>query len=106
MHFGTFRLHPPHAPLFRRCFFAPDRLGLRFAWFRYRRFLGLRSLIAVSSVASGRIEFVAWIAIGPISSTDYPFTSSCSPRRLTGAQLLSVTGVKLRQRGISTLQCT
>ena len=38
-------------------------------------------------------------------STDYPFTSSCSPPHLAVTQLLSVTGVKLRQRGTSTLRC-
>ena len=75
-------------------------------WIGYRRFFGLRTLLAVSSVACSRIEFVAWAAIGPISSTDYPFTSSCSPPHLAVTQLLSVTGVKLRQRGTSTLQCT
>jgi len=106
MHFWTFRLHPRYAPLFRQCFFAPGRLGLRLAFDRYRRFFGLRTFLAVSSVAYSRIEFVAWVAIGPISSADYPFTSSCSPPHLAVTQLLSVTGVKLRQRGTSTLQCT
>ena len=38
---------------------APGRLGPRFALLRYRRFFGLRSFLAVSSVASGRIEFVS-----------------------------------------------
>src|SRR5947209_870730 len=37
----------------------PGGLGLRLALDRYRRFFGLRSLLAVSSVASGRIEFVS-----------------------------------------------
>ena len=37
---------------------APEGLGHRFAVDRYRRFFGLRSLLAVSSVASSRIEFV------------------------------------------------
>jgi hypothetical protein len=59
----------------------------------YRRFFGLRSFLAGSSVAFGRIEFVARVAIGPVSSTDYPFTSSCSPPHLAVTQLLSVTGV-------------
>ena len=44
---------------------APGGLGLRFALIRYRRFLGLRTFLAVSSVASGRIEFVSQPAIGP-----------------------------------------
>jgi hypothetical protein len=37
----------------------PGGLGHRFALFGYRRFFGLRSLLAVSSIASGRIEFVS-----------------------------------------------
>ena len=40
------------------------------------------------------------------SSTDYPFTSSCSPPRVATTQLLSVTGGKLRQRGTLTPLCT
>lgn len=75
----------------------PIRLG------SYRRCFGLRSSLAVSSVAFGRIEFVSWVAIGPISSTDYLFTSSCSPPHLAVTQLLSVTGGKLHQRGTFTL---
>ena len=43
----------------------PGGLGLRFAFRRYRRFLGLRSRHAVSSVASGRIEFVSRPNLGP-----------------------------------------
>ena len=46
---------------------APGGLGLRLALDCYRRFFGLRSLLAVSSVASGRIEFVSqpttWTAV-------------------------------------------
>jgi hypothetical protein len=38
---------------------APGGLGQRLAFYRYRRFVGLRSWLAVSSVASGRIEFVS-----------------------------------------------
>ena len=37
----------------------PGGLDPRFALSSYRRFFGLRSLLAVSSVASGRIEFVS-----------------------------------------------
>src|SRR4051794_7753373 len=49
--------HPmrPRLPAMLR---APGGLGPRFAFLGYRRFFGLRSLLAVSSVASGRIEFV------------------------------------------------
>lgn len=68
----------------------PGRLGLRLALVGGRRFFGLRSLLAVSSVASGRIEFVSQCLVHR-SSTDYLFTSSCSPPRVATAQLLSVT---------------
>src|SRR3954471_4842004 len=37
----------------------PGGLGHRFPFSGYRRFFGLRSWLAVSSVASGRIEFVS-----------------------------------------------
>jgi hypothetical protein len=40
------------------------------------------------------------------SSTDYPFTSSCSPPRVATTQLLSVSGGKLRHGGTLTLLCT
>ena len=69
---------------------APGRLGHPFALPGYGRFFGLRSLLAVSSVASGRIEFVSQ-CLGHRTSTDYLFTSSCSPPRVATAQLLSVT---------------
>src|SRR5215207_11669272 len=39
------------------------------------------------------------------SSTDYPFTSSCSPHYVTAARLLSVAGEKLRQRETFPLLC-
>jgi hypothetical protein len=44
---------------------APGGLGQRFALLGYRQFFGLRSLLAVSSVASGRIEFGSQLPIGP-----------------------------------------
>src|SRR5881275_1762670 len=69
---------------------APGGLGPRFACSGYRRFFGLRSFPADSSVASGRIEFVSQHLLG-CSSTDYPFTFSCSPPRVATTQLLSVT---------------
>jgi len=84
---------------------APGELGHRFALDCSRRNFGLRTLLAVSSVASGRIEFVSRPLSGHYS-TDYPFTSSCSPPRVATTQLLSVTGGKLRQRGTLTLLCT
>jgi len=84
---------------------APGELGHRFALDCSRRNFGLRTLLAVSSVASGRIEFVSRPLSGHYS-TDYPFTSSCSPPRVATTQLLSVTGGKLRHRGTLTLPCT
>ena len=84
---------------------APGRLGPRFACSRYRRFFGLRTSLAVSSVALGRIEFVlrANLARHP---TDYPFVSSCSPPCVAASQLLSTRGGKHRHRGTFTLRCT
>jgi hypothetical protein len=49
----------PMRPRLPAILLAPVGLGLRFAFCRYRRFFGFRSLQAVSSVASGRIEFVS-----------------------------------------------
>jgi hypothetical protein len=40
-----------------------------------------------------------------LSSTDCPFTSSCSPHHVAMTQLLSVTGGKLRRGGTFTLRC-
>jgi hypothetical protein len=77
-------------PRFPAILRVPGGLGPRFAWSGYRRFFGLRSLLAVSSVAYGRIEFVSQRSLRR-SSTDYPFASSCSPPRVTTAQLLSAT---------------
>ena len=42
----------------------------------------------------------------PVSSTDCPFVSSCSPRPVARTQLLSTRGGKPRHRGTSTLLCT
>ena len=42
----------------------------------------------------------------PVSSTDHPFVSSCSPRPVARTQLLSTRGGKHRHRGTSTLPCT
>ena len=51
---GGMALAPPQA-------WPPTRLG------DYRRFFGLRALLAVSSVASGRIEFVSGVPLGLLS---------------------------------------
>jgi hypothetical protein len=53
---------------------------------------------AVSSLCRGRPP--------PVSSTDYPSVSSCSPRPVARTQLLSTRGGKHRHRGTSTLPCT
>src|SRR4051812_44321315 len=99
MHFQTFRLQPPVRPRLPAILLAPGGLGQRLAFARYRRFFGLRTLLAVSSVASGRIEFVSRAQPRAISPTDYPFTSSCSPRCVATTQLLSVPGGKHRHGG-------
>ena len=49
----------PGAPAFRRCFCFRAGLATDSPWFGYRQFFGLRSFLAVSSVALGRIEFVS-----------------------------------------------
>ena len=49
----------PMRPRLPAILLAPGGLGHRFASLGYRRFFGFRSLLAVSSVASGRIEFVS-----------------------------------------------
>jgi hypothetical protein len=95
----------PMRPRLPAMLLAPGGLDLRFALSGCRRFFGLRTLLAVSSVASGRIEFVSR-AMRPVSSTDYPFVSSCSPRPVARTQLLSTRGGKHRHRGTSTLLCT
>jgi hypothetical protein len=59
MPFQTFRLQPPLRPRSPAMLLVPGGLDPRFALSSYRRFFGLRSLLAVSSVASGRIEFVS-----------------------------------------------
>ena len=54
-------MRPCHRPCFAfRAGLANDSLGSR-----YRQFFGLRSFLAVSSVASGRIEFVSQAFHGP-----------------------------------------
>src|SRR5882762_8104955 len=80
--------------------FVPDRLGLRLAsgatsgssdfahcW------QSRQSHLAVSSLCCGRC-LVA-------QSTDYLFTSSCSPPHLAVTQLLSVSGVSSTREGLS-----
>src|SRR5881397_547715 len=57
-----------------------------------------QSHLAVSSLCRGRTT--------PVSSTDCPFVSSCSPHPVAGLQLLSTRGGKHRHRGTFTLQCT
>jgi hypothetical protein len=95
----------PCAPVFRPYFLfradlAPDSLcvaiggssDFAFGWQAHQ------SHQAVSSLCRGPY----W----PVSSTDYPFVSSCSPHRVAAMQLLSTRGGKHRHRGTSTLPCT
>src|SRR5205823_6464092 len=96
----------PMRPRLPAILLVPGGLGLRLALSRYRRFFGFRSVVAVSSVASGRIEFVSRAHDAPVSSTDYLFVSSCSPHPLAGLQLLSTRGGKHHHRGTFTLPCT
>jgi len=95
----------PCAPVFRPCFLlraglAADSLAVAlggssdFAHYSLSR----QSHKAVSSLSRG--------PHGPVSSTGYPFVSSCSPRPVTGTQLLSTRDGKHRHRGTSTLPCT
>lgn len=106
MHFQTFRLQPPHAPLFRLWLLCSGQ-----AWPPIR-VDGLSAVLRTSFSASSLVSRIWPYRVrcgdrfGPLSSTDYPFTFSCSPPHLAVTQLLSVTGVKLRQRGTSTLRCT
>ena len=77
---------------------ANDSLGSR-----YRRFFGLRSLLAVSSVASGRIEFVSQRLFAPqfygLSVHFQLLSTSCRHDAVT----FSFTGGKLRRGGTLTL---
>ena len=107
MHFRTFRLQPPHAPPLPGDTSCSGR-----AW-PTTRFCSLSSVLRTSHIPSSLISrirpyrvCVAGSAKSPFSSTDYPFTSSCSPPRVATTQLLSVPGGKHRQRGTFTLQCT
>src|ERR1041384_2744528 len=59
MHFQTFRLQPPYVPPSGDALLLRTRLGHRLALHCYRQNFGLRSLVAVSSVTKGRIEFVS-----------------------------------------------
>jgi len=106
MHFQTFRLQPPHAPLSRLSLLCSGQAWppIRVDWLS----AVLRTSFSASSLVSRIWPYRVRCGdrFGPLSSTDYPFTSSCSPPHLAVTRLLSVTGVKLRQRGTSTLRCT
>jgi hypothetical protein len=90
MHFRTFRLQPPYAPPFRQYFvlqagFAADSLLLA---------IGGRSDFVHSKQSRQSQQAVSSLcrnAMRHRSSTDYPFTSSCSPPRVATAQFPSVT---------------
>ena len=81
----------------------PGGLGQRFAFVGYRRFFGLRSLLAVSSVASGRIEFVSQRLFAPqfygLSVHFQLLSTSCRHDAVT----FSFSGGKLRRGGTLTL---
>src|SRR5882762_3834238 len=82
------------------CAFVPDRLGLRLAsgatsgssYFAHCS-QSRQSHLAVSSLCCGP-------CLVP-QSTDYLFTSSCSPPHLAVTQLLSVSGVSSTREGLS-----
>ena len=87
--FQTFRLHPPHAPPQRRCFgsasgLAPDS--------PCRLSAILRTTLITRSLISRMWPYRVCVAgrFFARCSTDYLFTSSCSPRRVATPQLLSV----------------
>ena len=87
--------------------FAPrtGRLGPRFALGCSRRFFGLRSFPAVSSVACGRIEFVSQPSWAAVLRTILSFPvahHTASPR----CSYLPLVAGKHRHRGTSTLLCT
>src|SRR3954464_3364687 len=107
MHFRTFRLQPPHAPLLSGHASCSGQAwsAIRFLWLSPVLRTSLIPSSLVSRIRPYRV-CVAGSAKSLTSSTDYPFTSSCSPRHVTITQLLSVPGGKHHQRGTSTLQCT
>ena len=72
----------PMRPRFPAILLVPGGLGLRFALARYRRFFGFRSLLAVSSIASGRIEFVSRaFNARPFYGLSFRFQLLPTPRR-------------------------
>ena len=88
-HFQTFRLHPPHAPLLRQCFWLRADLAPRFTF----PAIGGSSDFAHCSQSHQSHKAVSSSChrrYFACSSTDYPFTSSCSPRPVARTQLLSV----------------
>ncbi len=95
----------PCAPVSRRCSWF--RAGLTSDW--PCRAVGGSSDFAHCSQSRQSHKAVSSLCRGPfwpVSSTDYPFVSSCSPRPVTRTQLLSTRGGKHRHRGTSTLLCT
>ena len=95
----------PCAPVSRRC-----------SWFRAGlasdspcRAIGGSSDFARCSQSRQSHKAVSSLCRGPswpVSSTDCPFVSSCSPHHVAAMQLLSTRGGKHRHRGTSTLLCT
>jgi len=102
MHFQTFRLQPPHAPPSSGNASCSGR-----AWpsIRFRSLSAVlrTSLFARSLVSRIRPYRVCVAGLSPVSSTDCPFVSSCSPRPVPRTQLPSTRGGKHRHRETSTL---
>src|SRR5439155_18052254 len=73
---------------------------------RYRRFFGLRSLLAVSSVAYGRIEFVLRVFVGPSVLRTICSLPVALHVALPGRSYFQLSGGKHRQGGTLTLRCT
>jgi hypothetical protein len=72
----------PMRPRLPAMLLVPGGLGPRFAFCRYRRFFGLRSLLAVSSVAYGRIEFVSRAVLArQFYGLSFRFQLLSTPRR-------------------------
>jgi len=95
----------PCAPVLRRCF--SFRAGLTPDWLCVA--VGGSSDFALYSQSRQPHKAESSLCRGrqaPVSSTDYPFVSSCSPPPVARTQLLSTRGGKHRHRGTSTLLCT
>jgi hypothetical protein len=92
----------PCAPACRPCFLFRAGLASDSPWWA----IGGSSDFVHSQQSHQSHEAVSSSSRGvscSLSSTDYPFTSSCSPPQVALTQLLSVAGGKLHQKGTFTL---